>query len=137
MDLKNLRSLDKPDLGLLLLRLIVGGLMVGHGVGKFMGGTETFEHLGQSMAIFGLDFGYAFWGFMAALIETVGGFFVVIGYLFRLSSFLVYLVMVVAIAMHLDQGDAILGKTAHAIVNAAVFLALMFTGPGKYAVRRA
>lgn len=126
--------LNKPDTGLLLLRLIVGGMLIAHGVGKFMGGPSAFEAIGENMAIFGISFGYVFWGFLAALFQTVGGFFVVIGFLFRLSCLLVLSTMIVAIASHLNAGDGVMGA-AHAIKTAAVFLALALIGSGRYAVR--
>lgn len=124
---------ENPDLGLLLLRLIVAGMMIAHGVGKFMGGN--FEGLGSNMAVFGIEFGYAFWGFMAALAQTVGGFLVVVGFVFRLACVMVLCTMIVAVAMHLDAGDGIMGS-GHAIKTGAVFLALLFTGAGRYALKR-
>lgn len=125
--------LNKPDFGLFLLRLIVGGMMVAHGVSHFMSGN--FERLGSSMQFVGIEFGFVFWGFMAALIQTVGGFFVVIGFLFRLSCFLLLTTLIVAMLYHINAGDDLLKVTGHAIKTAAVFAALLFTGPGAWAAR--
>ena len=125
--------LDKPDVGLFLLRVIVGAMIIAHGVGKFMSGN--FEGIGEHMALFGIDFGFVFWGFMAALAQTVGGFFVVIGFVFRLSCFMVLFTMIVAVTYHISAGDGIMGAGS-AITTGSVFLALMFTGSGRFAIRQ-
>lgn len=135
--LKTPAVLVNPDFGLLLLRLIVGGLMTAHGVGKFMGGTAVFERLGSNMAMFGIDFAPVFWGFMAAFTETVCGLLVIAGVLFRTSCALLLWVMVVAALYHMNAGDDFLKVTAHSVTTGAVFLALLFAGPGKFSVQGA
>ena len=65
----------KPDFGLLILRAGLGTMMVAHGVTNILDGK--FEWLGSQLALFGISFGFAFWGFLAALTHTVGGFLVV------------------------------------------------------------
>ncbi|NNE45015.1 MAG: hypothetical protein HKN12_12480, partial [Gemmatimonadetes bacterium] len=45
------------DLGLLVLRLVVGlSMAVLHGWGKITGGVETWERVGGGMANFGITF---------------------------------------------------------------------------------
>ncbi len=132
---KTPRFLVQPDFGLLLLRLIVGGMMVAHGVSKLMGGTQAFERVGAHMAMFGIDFAPVFWGFMAALTETIGGLLVMAGFLFRTSCALLLWVMIVATLYHLNADHAFLQTTAHPLKTAAVFLALLFIGPGKFSVQ--
>ena len=124
----------KPDFGLLILRTGLGAMMVAHGVDNIMNGKM--EWLGSQLAIFGITFGYTFWGFLAALTHTIGGFLVVIGYLFRSTCFLIFLTMLVAIGHHLDAGDGILIQTGHAIKTAIVFLALTLIGPGRFSMQR-
>ena len=126
---------DRPDVGFLLMRVIVGAFMIAHGVGKLMGGPDRMEGVGESMEILGLGFAPLFWGFLAAITMTVGGFFVMIGFLFRLSCFLLFLTMVVATLTELDSGEGLLGA-AHAIKTGTVFLGLLFIGPGRYAINK-
>ncbi len=46
----------------------------------------------------------AFWGFMAAATEFIGGFLLIIGWQFRVVSILQVLNLVVAAAFHFGQG---------------------------------
>ena len=54
------------DHGLVLLRVGLGAMMIGHGWPKIVDGPERWERLGAAMGTFGIDFTPAFWGFMAA-----------------------------------------------------------------------
>ncbi len=124
--------LNKPDFGLFLLRLIVGVLIIAHGVNLFIEGD--FKSTGANMSLLGIQFGFMFWGFMAALVQTVCGFFVIIGFLFRLSCFLLFFTMVVATVYHFNADHDLLNITSHAIKTGAVFAALLFTGPGTWVI---
>lgn len=125
---------DNPDFGLLMLRLGAGVTMIGHGVLTFMGGTHAFDKLGHAMSLLGVDSGFVFWGFMAALVQVVGGLCINVGFLFRMMCFLLLATMGMAIAYHVDRGDALLGDGGHAITLTVIFAALLFIGPGKYAI---
>ncbi|MCZ6900150.1 MAG: DoxX family protein [Bacteroidetes bacterium] len=64
---------NKKDLGLLIIRIGFGfGFIYFHGWGKLMDGPERWERVGGAMANIGIGFGHTFWGFMAALTETLG-----------------------------------------------------------------
>ena len=58
------------DVGLLIIRVGIGGIFMGHGFPKIMGGVELWTRLGGSMSMLGIDFLPAFWGFMAAFSEN-------------------------------------------------------------------
>jgi len=131
----NLMFLDKfRDIGLLLLRLGIGFMfIVYHGFPKLAGGVDRWEGLGASMASIGITFLPVFWGFMAALAETVGAALLALGLFTRYALFFLLFTMVVAAAFHIGRGDGVKGA-AHAIELGVVFLSLILIGPGKYSL---
>lgn len=129
------------NFGLLVLRIGIGIMFVLHGEGKMFGGTEKWLKLGGAMEGLGITFLPTFWGFMAAFAEFGGGILLVLGLLFRPACLLMVITMAVAAHVHwidaAEAGEALKGKImggSHAIEAGVVFLALLFTGPGKYSV---
>ena len=119
--------------GLLILRLGIGAMMIVHGYPKLVGGTAMWTKIGSAVGPFGLHDFPAFWGFMAAFAEGVGGLLFLLGFLFRPACFLLLVTMAVASAKHLSGGDG-LGGASHAIELAVLFLAMFIIGPGKYSI---
>jgi len=125
------------NLGLLLLRAVFGLYMAfGHGFGKITGGPEQWAQLGGVVeGIIGFGFLPTFWGFMAAVAEFVGALLVAVGFLSRPASILLVLNMAVAALAHLT--GVIDGSPESALLYGAVFLSLVFTGPGSFSVDEA
>src|SRR5690606_15176708 len=126
---------NKKDFGLLILRIVVGLTMFAfHGFPKMAGGPELWEKIGSSMGNLGLHFLPTFWGFSAALVETVGAVLVILGLWNKPASLLLAFTMLIAFITHLMNGDG-MARASHAVELCAVFLTLFFTGPGKYRVK--
>jgi putative oxidoreductase len=125
------------NLGLLLLRAVFGLYMAfGHGLGKITGGPEQWAQLGGVVeGIIGFGFLPTFWGFMAAVAEFVGALLVAVGFLSRPASILLVLNMAVAALAHLT--GVIDGSPESALLYGAVFLSLVFTGPGSFSIDEA
>ncbi|MEO8205899.1 MAG: DoxX family protein, partial [Chthoniobacterales bacterium] len=124
-----LTSLGKyRDLGLLLLRIGIGGMMILHGWPKIAGGPEAWEKLGGAMQHFGVSFFPVFWGLLCALAETLGGALVVLGLLFRPATIVLTINMIVAAVMLYHSGGFM--KAAHPIELAILFAALILIGAG-------
>ncbi len=95
-----------PDLGLLILRLVLGAVFVGHGAQKLFGafggsGMEVFINYlgGLGVPVPALS------GWLAAIAEFGGGILVTIGLFPRIASFALAGTMVVAILKaHLHNG---------------------------------
>lgn len=121
------------DLGLLIIRVGLGAMFIYHGYPKLIGGADTWAGLGSSTKYVGIHFAPIFWGFMAALVETLGGFFVIVGLAFRPVCLLLVVNLIIAAATHIGKGDGLQGA-AHAIEDAIMFAGLFFIGPGKYSV---
>jgi putative oxidoreductase len=137
MDLK-LTSLSKyKDIGLLIVRVGIGlSFLFLHGWGKITGGPERWIGLGKNMPGFGIDTIYMFWGFMAAITESLGALLFALGYKFRLMSALLCITMIVAVYAHLSWGDGLKGSS-HALKMAFIFLGMIFVGAGKYSLDKA
>lgn len=129
-----LDSLGKyRNTGLLILRVGLGVTMIMHGFPKLAGGPAGWEGLGGSMKVIGVNFLPVFWGLMAALAETIGGLFLILGIFFRPSNILLVFTMAVAALVHFGKGEGLDGAS-HAIELGIVFLSLIFIGPGRYSV---
>jgi len=108
-------------------------MFIYHGFPKLIGGVKSWEEVGSATKYAGIHFWPVFWGFLAAAVETFGGFLVLIGLAFRPVCLLLVINLVVAALFHFGTGGG-LGEAAHAIEDAVVFAGLFFIGPGKYSV---
>lgn len=129
------------NFGLLILRIGIGIMFVLHGEEKMFGGPEKWLKLGGAMENIGITFLPTVWGFLAAFAEFGGGILLILGLVFRPACFMMLFTMFIAALVHwVDagaEGEALRGKImsgSHAIELGIVFLALLFTGPGKYSV---
>jgi len=128
------------NFGLLLLRVGIGLSMVAfHGYDKITGGPEQWASIGTHMSLLGITFVPVFWGFMAAFAEFVCSILLVLGPLFRMAALLLAFNMFMATLVHLnlpaDSPAAGWSGASHAIELMTVYIALFFTGPGRYAFK--
>jgi len=119
------------DVALLVLRIGIGLSFLVHGVPKLRGGPETWGGLGGAMSVFGINFVPAFWGFMAAFAEAVGGAALILGVLLRPFACIMCFTMLVAALMHLRVGQGF-QAASHAIEMGVVFVFLILAGGGRY-----
>lgn len=121
-----LSSAWHPNLGLLLLRLAVGIVFLLHGIGKLgnmAGTTMFFESLGMN----------AFMAWLVAIIETVGGAFLILGVWTSLAGLLIAIIMVGAYVT-VKIGKPFVGGYEFEAVLFLASLAISFLGAGKYAL---
>ncbi len=136
-----LRSLSKHrDTGLLLLRILIGISFLMHGLPKLTAGPELWTKLGKSMEFVGVGAYPIFWGLMASLSESLGGFLLLIGFCFRPACLFLFTTMAVATTMHFHTTPGSLiekwSVASHAIELGSLFLSLLLIGPGKFSVDR-
>jgi putative oxidoreductase len=129
------------DIGLLVLRLAVGvNMILFHGWGKLSGGPDTWRRVGASMANLGLDFWPVVWGFAAAAAESFGSLLLILGLFTRPAAGALAFTMLVACLRHLSLAPDAPGAgwqgASHALELLGVYLALLLTGPGRFALRR-
>lgn len=121
------------NFGLLIIRVGLGIMFIWHGYPKLAGGPKMWEMIGSNTKYVGITFLPVFWGLMSAVVETFGGFLLIIGWAFRPVCLLLLINLVVAACFHMGSGQG-LQMAAHAIEDAIVFFGLMFIGPGVYSV---
>ncbi|NCD69514.1 DoxX family protein [Mucilaginibacter agri] len=121
------------NFGLLVIRVGLGIMFIYHGFPKLAGGVHTWEQTGQATRYVHITFWPMVWGLLSAVVETFGGFLLIIGWAFRPICLLLLINMIVATAMHLGKGDGLMAAS-HAIEDAVMFAGLIFLGPGAYSV---
>jgi putative oxidoreductase len=133
----NATELDtfSADIGLLLLRVVFGGLLAAHGTQKLFG---WFDGLGWSKNAVTFDsMGYnpgKLFGTLAGLSEFTGGLLLLLGLLTPLAGAIVLGTMINAVNAGWS-GGLLTGKGYEtALLFAAVGAAIAFTGPGKFSL---
>lgn len=125
------QSVKLTNLGILILRIGLGIMFIIHGYPKVFGGPEMWKQVGAATQYIGIDAWPIFFGFMAGIAEFFGGLFLLLGLFFRTTLGVLIVLMIVATASHLGQGDSF-GLVSHPVELAIVFISLLFIGPGKH-----
>jgi putative oxidoreductase len=124
------RYLDRlQPLALLVMRLALGAVMVGHGYHKVFGGLH---HHAQFVASLGLP---AWTAYISSFTEFLGGLFVMMGLFTRVAAFAICINLLVAIAkVHFHNG--LMGNVGYEfpLALAALAFALIFFGGGPIAL---
>lgn len=105
-----------------------------------MEGPDLWIKLGKSMQFVGVGAYPIFWGLMAALSESVGGFLFLIGFAFRPACLFLLITMTVATMKDFhDIPGNFMDKwliVSHPFELGSLFLSLLLIGPGKFSVDR-
>ncbi|MBN2069091.1 MAG: DoxX family protein [Opitutales bacterium] len=129
----------RPDLGLLFIRVFGGGLLFAHGIKIFMGGSSAMEGTGGAIAVYGINFGFLFWGILVAAIESVAGLFIVLGLFTRIAALVASLVLLTAVILKWPGSlapGAIDQNFGYPLLMLGTLLCIMFEGAGKHAVKK-
>lgn len=125
------------DFGLLVLRLAIGALFIAHGTDKLFGWFNDGMGMEATKQML-TGFGYTEPGALAlvvALSETAGGLLVILGLFFPAGAAALLGVMANVIAVKGDW-NLFLGDVELEMMYGAAALALLFTGPGRFALDR-
>lgn len=124
-----MRYLDRlQPLALLVMRLALGVVMVGHEFHKVFGGLH---HHAQFVASLGLP---GWWGYLSSFAEFFGGLLVLVGLFTRIAAFAICIDMAVAIwKVHFPNGLMGNGGYEFPLALAALAFALIFFGGGPIA----
>lgn len=126
--------LENADLGKIILRLTLGGLMLFHGIAKLLHGVGFVE--GQ-LASHGLPTFLAYGVFIGELLAPL---MVILGYQTRIGALLIVFNMLVAIALvHTGQLLSLGQSGGWALELQGFFLltalSVVFLGPGRYKLK--
>ncbi|MBC7184760.1 MAG: DoxX family protein [Marinobacter sp.] len=126
--------LENADLGKLIIRLTLGGLLLFHGIAKLLNGVGFIE---GELASHGLPTFLAYGVFVGELIAPL---MVILGYQTRIGALLIVFNMLVAIVLvHANELLALGRSGGWALELQAFFLftalAVIFLGPGRYKLK--
>lgn len=122
------------DLALLVTRVALGAMFVFvHGLPKLEAGAERWRAIGGAVGRVGIDFGHQWFGLAAALAEAGGGVLLIAGFMTRLATVPMLVVMALATAQGLAGAKGLLGAS-HPIETGLFLLLLLVVGPGRYSV---
>ncbi len=111
--------------GVFLLRVVLGGIVLGYCVARFSGGMAAFTSTVTSI-------GLPRWiAPVAAWTETLAALLLVIGLGTRLAAAIILLFMLIGVHIHFHAG---LGAYDAYLSHAVMALALMFFGAGPWSV---
>ncbi len=122
------------NIAILVLRIAVGVIFLAHGMQKLFGAFGGSGIEGFSGMLKGLGFAApVFWSWVAAIAEGLGGLFLLLGVIPRISAALIAIVILVAIAkVHGPKGFFMMqGGFEYQFLILMTCIALMFTGGGK------
>ena len=125
-----MRYLDKlQPLALLILRLVLGIIMIGHGYSKVFGGLHHHVQMVSSLGLPG-------WlAYFSAAAEFLGGILVILGLLTRFAALAITINLGVAIVkVHWHNGLLGNGGYQFPLALAAIAFALIFLGAGPIAL---
>ncbi|MTT30931.1 DoxX family membrane protein [Terrilactibacillus sp. BCM23-1] len=124
------------DIGLLLIRLVIGLTFVGHGAQKLFGwfGGPGLTGTGEWLESIGIKPGGKIWAIVAGTFELVGGILFLIGFWIPVGASLIGLIMLDAIlTVHGPNGFwAVNNGFEYNLVLIAIVVGIAFTGPGGY-----
>lgn len=127
------------DLGLLLLRLIVGIGMAMHGWDKIFGvndeGVQNLVGFSGFVGTFGFPGPPIFWAWAAAISELVGGILIALGFLTRIAVFFVAAVLIVAI-WQVKWSNGWIGGFELDLLYFTTLIVVFLTGPGALSLDR-
>lgn len=125
------------DLALLVLRLGLGIMFVAHGLQAAFGMFAGPGIKGFSGFLAGMGFSPAIaWAYVGAYTELIGGLFVVLGILPRISALLLLVFIVVAAyKVHLSKGFFMQsGGFEYNLIISCICVALIICGAGKFSM---
>lgn len=125
-----------PDLGLAILRVVLGVIFIAHGAPKLFGGVDGFAGFLGSL---GVPLPLAF-AWLVALLEFFGGLSLIIGFLVAPLALLLASEMLAAIILvHAERGFYVVGFPPNGgiefnLLLMVSLLVLVFGGPGLAAI---
>jgi putative oxidoreductase len=128
------------ELGIFIIRLVVGGLLIGHGTQKLFGwfGGHGPEGTGGFMETLGMRPGRVM-GLAAGVNESLGGTLLVLGLLTPLAATLIASTMFVA-ALTAHRGKGVFAQNGGyelPLINGAVAIGLAFDSAGRWSLDNA
>lgn len=135
--MNNLNFLHNEDVGKLIIRLTLGGLLVLHGIAKVMYPTSSMGFISEQLANVGLP---TFLAYGAYIGELVAPILIIVGFFSRFAAMAVIGNMLFAIGLvHTKELFSLTQMGGWALELQGFFLlsavAIIFLGSGRFAVK--
>ncbi len=118
--------------GLLVIRVGLAVILLIHSVPRLLGGAVQWKSVGTTLNCLNLGISLEILGFAVSLLESLAAISLLSGYLFRTSCTVMTVIFGFYFFNYLDIGYRTL--TLFSLGFASVFIGLINTGPGRYAV---
>ena len=119
------------DWAILTLRVIPSFYMFYYHGLKKISSTGSWEWLGKAaMSVLGIEFGFIFFGFLAALSEGVLVWLIFFGVFTRISCLFMIFTMFFASAYYLVNGES----SESALIYLTIYFVIFILGPGRYSL---
>jgi putative oxidoreductase len=122
----------KNNFGLLIMRLGLAAVLLVHSLPKLVSGANAWQGAGKALNFISLGAPESFIGLIFLLLGTLGAVSLLVGYFFRIACLLLFIVFGLYFFNYFSIGYQTLMLWSAGL--AAVFLGLVFVGPGRYAI---
>lgn len=128
-------NFDTENFGKLFIRIFLGIYFVVIGVHFFVSGHDALIVLGTILKILGITFSPIFFGWVLASMHIICGMTILIGFLFRISCFLLGSVTLLEAIIALYTDKNFINGVAHIFLLSMILFGMMFVGGGRFSAK--
>jgi putative oxidoreductase len=122
----------KNNFGLLIMRLGLAAVLLVHSLPKLIGGDAAWQSVGTTLTFINIGAPQTLLGFIFLLLAALGAVSLLFGYFFRIACAILFILFGLYFFNYFSIGYRTLMLWSAGL--AAVFLGLIFVGPGRYAL---
>jgi putative oxidoreductase len=123
---------QKNNSGLLVMRLGLAAALLVHSLPTLIGGDAAWQNVGRTLNFINIGVPQTLLGFVFLLLAALGGASLLFGYFFRIACIVLFVLFGLYFFNYFSIGYKTLMLWSAGL--AAVFLGLVFVGPGRYAI---
>jgi putative oxidoreductase len=123
---------QKNNSGLLVMRLGLAAALLVHSLPTLIGGDAAWQNVGRTLNFINIGVSQTLLGFVFLLLAALGGASLLFGYFFRIACIVLFVLFGLYFFNYFSIGYKTLMLWSAGL--AAVFLGLVFVGPGRYAI---
>jgi putative oxidoreductase len=122
----------KNNFGLLIMRLGLATALLVHSLPTLIGGNADWQSVGKTLSFINIGVPPTLLGLTILLVAALGGVSLLFGYFFRIACTVLFILFGLYFFNYFSIGYKTLMLWSAGL--AAVFLGLIFVGPGRYAI---
>ena len=118
--------------GLLMMRLGLAAVLLIHCLPKLFAGTPSWQSVGTTLGFINVGVPQTILGLVMLLLEALGAVSFLVGYFFRISCIVLFIIFGLYFFNYFRIGYQTLMLWSAGL--AAVFFGLIYVGPGRYSI---